>query len=305
MPPAIVARTCCCWCPYRHAHRLTPVPISARVRWGGSVGSICAEHPAARARSACCQPPWRPHPAPSVAHRAFRTRRTRPRPRALPASELNCPGPGRRRRRLGRPQAASGRSLPSISIAWQIHADATPSLSAVVETPIRRRQTPLAGPRAPLLPAASLHCRRPGQLGVWKPALPPLTEANCSALPAAVEVSAIGETPSPSRSARSQSEKRRLRVDSKARAPTRRPGPGGQRPESRQSRAAGALSPPLRRFRHSGHSTAPAGCGHARVRVLMFSQAGRLPVPASCGAAPVGSLSSISLGAASDLPVGT
>ena len=86
MPPAIVARTCCCWCPYRHAHRLTPVPISARVRWGGSVGSICAEHPAARARSACCQPPRRPHPAPSVAHRAFRTRRARPRPRAcLPA----------------------------------------------------------------------------------------------------------------------------------------------------------------------------------------------------------------------------
>ena len=127
-----------------------------------------------------------------------------------------------------------------------------------------------------------------------------MTETNCSALPAAVEVTAIGETPSPSRSARSQSEKRRLRVDSKARAPTRRPGPGGQRPESRQSRAAGALSPPLRRFRHSGHSTAPAGCGHARVRVMMFSQAGRLPVPASCGAAPVGSLSSISLGAASD-----
>ena len=149
----------------------------------------------------------------------------------------------------------------------------------MVETPIRRRQTPLAGPRAPLLPAASLHCRRPGQLGVWKPALPPLAEANCFALPAAVEVPAIGETPSPSR-----------RGDSKARAPTRRPGPGGPRP----------LSHPLRRFRHSGHSTAPAGCGHARVRVMMFSQAGRLPVPASCGAAPVGSLSSISLGAASD-----
>lgn len=55
-------------------------------------------------------------------------------PSGLPASELNCPGPGRRRRRLGRPQAASGRSLPSISIASQIHADATPSLSAVVET---------------------------------------------------------------------------------------------------------------------------------------------------------------------------
>ena len=81
-------------------------------------------------------------------------------PSGLPASELNCPGPGRRRRRLGRPQAASGRSLPSISIASQIHADATPSLSAVVETPIRRRQTPLAGPRAPLLPAASPPCRR-------------------------------------------------------------------------------------------------------------------------------------------------
>ena len=178
-----------------------------------------------------------------------------------------------------------------------------PSLSAVVETPIRRRESPqpLAGPRAPLLPA-SLHCRR--QLRECKPALPPLAEANCSALPAAVEVPAIGEAPSPSRSAWSQPEKRRLRVDSKARAPTRRPGPGGQRSESRQSRAAGALSPPLRRFRHSGHSTAPAGCGHARVRVLMFSQAGRLPVPASCGAAPVGSLSSISLGAASDLPVG-
>jgi hypothetical protein len=94
MPPAIVARTCCCWCPYRHAHRLTPVPISARVRWGGSVGSICAEHPAARARSACCQPPWWPHPAPSVAHRAFRTRRTRPRPRACLPVSSTARGPG-------------------------------------------------------------------------------------------------------------------------------------------------------------------------------------------------------------------
>ena len=162
--------------------------------------------------------------------------------------------------------------------------------------------------------------RAPGYTASWvcarKPALPPLTEAGCFALPAAVEVPAIGEAPSPSRSAWSQPEKRSdivpchspspsRRGDSKARAPTRRPGPGGQRSESRRSRAAGALSPPLRRFRHSGHSTAPAGCGHARVRVLMFSQAGRLPVPASCGAAPVGSLSSISLGAASDLPVGT
>lgn len=254
MPPAIVARTCCCWCPYRHAHRLTPVPISARVRWGGSVGSICAEHPAARARSACCQPPWWPHPAPSVAHRAFRTRRTRPRPRACLPVSSTARAPGRRRRRLGRPQAASGRSLPSISIAWQIHADATPSLSAVVETPIRRRQTPLAGPRAPLLPAASLNCTGRRQLGVWKPALPPLTEANCSALPAAVEVSAIGETPSPSRSARSQSEKRRLRVDGATRKHEPRPGGPGRAGQGPFPTLYGASATPgtLRRPQDAG-----------------------------------------------------
>ena len=123
MPPAIVARTCCCWCPYRHAHRLTPVPIPARVRcqWGGSVGSICAEHPAAigllsatvaaSSRSLGRAPSLQDPPDPAS-------------PSVLPASELNCPGPGRQRRRLGRPQAAtcSGRSLPSISKAWHIHA---------------------------------------------------------------------------------------------------------------------------------------------------------------------------------------
>lgn len=175
-------------------------------------------------------------------------------PSGLPASELNCPGPGRRRRRLGRPQAASGRSLPSISIAWQIHADATPSLSAVVETPIRRRQTPLAGPRAPLLPAASLNCTGRRQLGVWKPALPPLTEANCSALPAAVEVSAIGETPSPSRSARSQSEKRRLRVDGATRKHEPRPGGPGRAGQGPFPTLYGASATPgtLRRPQDAG-----------------------------------------------------
>ena len=146
MPPAIVART----------HVLLLVPLSActptdagahlgprALGWQrrlhlrrtpgrpGAIGLLSATV-AASSRSLGRAPSLQDPPDPAS-------------PSGLPASELNCPGPGpgRRRRRLGRPQAASGRSLPSISIAWQIHADATPSLSAVVETPIRRRLTPL------------------------------------------------------------------------------------------------------------------------------------------------------------------
>ncbi len=87
----------------------------------GAIGLLSATV-AASSRSLGCAPSLQDPPDPAS-------------PSGLPASELNCPGHGRRQRRLGRPQAASGRSLPSISIAWQIHADATPSLSAVVETP--------------------------------------------------------------------------------------------------------------------------------------------------------------------------
>ena len=74
----------CRWCPYRHAHRLTPVPISARVRWGGSVGSICAAG----------------RDPPAVGHRGGHIPLPRPRnepsgPECLPvSSNARAPGAG-------------------------------------------------------------------------------------------------------------------------------------------------------------------------------------------------------------------